>query len=934
MAVKSFWKKAIALSKKWLVFVLVTLLTAFLSAGISLAFPNLTQYCSVKRFLPLEGRSIRTKNLGFEYINCRPNADASGTHSRTPLPLTKQYWNLTSVKLSQSPIPNPQSPVTNPQQLLEQGKEFLQAGQFLQAADVWQKAVTAFQDSGNKQGEALALSYLSFAYQQLGKWKEAESAIASSLSLIRNLNQNKNSQLILAQALNNQGHLQFALGKLTEAIKTWEETAAIYSRIGDTEGTIGSQINIAQGLQSLGLYRRAQTTLEQIEISLNTQPNSLIKATALLSLGNALQAIGELDKSRQVMQKSLSIAQELQIKPTIGAAFFSLGNTARAFAKKAEELKDSSMATTEFRTAIEAYQKSIELSTSPFSRVQAQINQLSLLVDMGKVSEAQDLLTQININQLPASRKSVYARIYLAETLVKLNQEQNIQESVLLLTKAIQEAIDLQDSHAESFALGNLGRLYELTGQFKDSTNLTQQALSLAQAVNASDITYRWQWQLGRLLKKQGDRQNAIASYNVAVETLKSLRNDLVAINPGNPDLQFSFRQSVEPVYRELVDLLLPTQTEPSQENLRQARSVIESLQLAELDNFFQEACLDTKPVQIDRLDKNAAIIYTIVLPDRLAIILALPQSPLRLYTTLQNQTEVESTLKRLRISMETPINNRLVLQLYQQVYNWMIQPIEAEIKQKNIQTLVFISDGLLRNISLAALYDGEKYLIEKYSIALTPGLQLLPPQPLKKEQFRVLLAGISEANQNFPALPSVEQELKEIRSLLPAQELLNQEFTDNNLQKILTSATFPIIHFATHGQFSSQADETFILAWNSQINVKNLDQLLRVREQQTTPPIELLVFSACETAAGDNRAALGLAGVAVRAGARSTLATLWRVSDESTAALMVKFYQELAKEGATKAEALRLAQLSILKDEKYQLPFFWAPYVLVGNWQ
>ncbi|MFB2834760.1 CHAT domain-containing protein [Floridanema evergladense] len=881
MFVKRYVRKTIALSKKWLVLVVITLVTAFLSAGISLAFPN-----------------------------------------------------LTSVKLSQSPTPHPQSPVTNPQQLLEQGKEFLQGGQFLQAVDFWQKAVSAFRVSGNKQGEALALSYLSFAYQQLGKWQEAESAIASSLSLIRNLPTSKNSQLILAQALNNQGHLQLALGKLEQAIKTWEQTTAIYSQIGDTEGAIGSQINIAQALQSLGLYRRAQKTLEQLEISLDKQPNSLIKATALLSLGNALQAIGELEKSRQVLQKSLNIAQELQINSTISATFFSLGNTARASGKKAEELNNLSIARTEFATAINAYQKSIETSNSPIIRVQAQINQLSLLVDLGKFTEAQDLLKEININQLPASRKSVYARIYLAETLLKLKKEQNIQESALLLAKAIQEAKDLQDSQAESYALGNLGRLYELTEQFKDSTNLTQQALSLAQAVNASEITYRWQWQLGRLLKKQGDKQSAIASYTQAIDTLKSLRNDLVAINPGNPDLQFSFRQSVEPVYRELVDLLLPIQTEPSQENLRIARSVIESLQLAELDNFFQEACLDTKPVEIDRLDQNAAIIYTIVLPDRLAIILALPQSPLRLYTTLKPQTEVELALKRLRTSMETPINNTLILPLYQEVYNWIIQPIEAEIKQKNVQTLVFVSDGLLRNISLAALYDGEKYLIEKYSIALTPGLQLLPPQPIKREEFRVLLAGISEANQNFPALPNVEQELQEIKSLLPAQELLNQQFTDNNLQKILTSATFPIVHFATHGQFSSQAEETFILAWNSQINVKNLDQLLRVREQQTTPPIELLVFSACETAAGDNRAALGLAGVAVRAGARSTLATLWRVSDESTAALMVKFYQELAKEGVTKAQALRLAQLSILKDKKYQLPFFWAPYVLVGNWQ
>ena len=140
-------------------------------------------------------------------------------------------------------------------------------------------------------------------------------------------------------------------------------------------------------------------------------------------------------------------------------------------------------------------------------------------------------------------------------------------------------------------------------------------------------------------------------------------------------------------------------------------------------------------------------------------------------------------------------------------------------------------------------------------------------------------------------------------------------------------------MHIATHGQFSSQADRTFIVAWNSQINVKELDNLLRRREQEKPRPIELLVLSACETADGDNRAALGLAGVAVRAGARSTLATLWRVNDKSTATLMVKFYQELAKEGVTKAQALRRAQLSLLENE-YKSPYYWAPFVLVGNWR
>jgi CHAT domain-containing protein len=141
------------------------------------------------------------------------------------------------------------------------------------------------------------------------------------------------------------------------------------------------------------------------------------------------------------------------------------------------------------------------------------------------------------------------------------------------------------------------------------------------------------------------------------------------------------------------------------------------------------------------------------------------------------------------------------------------------------------------------------------------------------------------------------------------------------------------VIHLATHGQFSSKAEETFLLTWDGRIKVKDLDRLVRSRERENTNPIELLVLSACQTAAGDNRAALGLAGLAVRSGARSTLATLWSVRDQSTAEFMAEFYRELTQTDVSKAEALRQAQLALLKKPKYEHPFYWAPFVLVGNW-
>ena len=162
---------------------------------------------------------------------------------------------------------------------------------------------------------------------------------------------------------------------------------------------------------------------------------------------------------------------------------------------------------------------------------------------------------------------------------------------------------------------------------------------------------------------------------------------------------------------------------------------------------------------------------------------------------------------------------------------------------------------------------------------------------------------------------------------------LLNQEFTSKALQNRINSLPFPVVYLATHGQFSSKAEETFIVAWDERIYVKDLNQLVRTIEQNRPEAIELLILSACQTAAGDKPAALGIAGVAFGAGARSTIASLWNLDDESTAVLMSQFYQELSNKKLTKAEALRRAQLALLQNAKYKRPRFWPPYVLLGNW-
>jgi CHAT domain-containing protein len=223
--------------------------------------------------------------------------------------------------------------------------------------------------------------------------------------------------------------------------------------------------------------------------------------------------------------------------------------------------------------------------------------------------------------------------------------------------------------------------------------------------------------------------------------------------------------------------------------------------------------------------------------------------------------------------------------------------------------------------------------LLNKYSLAVSPGMQLLPARSLKPENRKVIIAALSEARQGFKALPAVKSEVIEISSEVSSKLLLNENFNDTSLKQAIESTPFSVLHLATHGQFSSNSNDTFILSWNDKINVKQLSEFLKARNESESKPVELMVLSACQTAKGDNRAILGLAGVAVRSGARSTLATLWAVKDESTAKFMAEFYKNLRKPGISKAEALRQTQLTFLQNADFQHPFYWSAFVLVGNW-
>ncbi|MEH1969434.1 CHAT domain-containing protein [Nostoc sp.] len=911
----------------------------------------------------------------------------------------------------------------NPLQLVEQAKKLYTTGQFEPAALVWQQTAEAFAAQGDKLNQAMALSNLSLTQQQLGKWDEAKQAIATSLKVLETQEKTAAQRRIQAQTFDIQGQLQLGVGRSQAALKTWQQAADIYKNIGNKQELIQNQINQAQAMQELGLYRRAGETLlaaleleHQNLIISKQQLQSLtaklsktgklvsLQVLGLRSLGDVLRVIGNREQSQLVLAASVKLAQQLGDTQNLAASYLSLGNTALSLGnqKVQTETIPTPITSTSSQdcivgannTAAELYQQAAacyhqaELSSDANTSTKAELNLLSLLIQTQQWSDISTLLPKIQpqLNKLPISHKAIYAQINLAQNLICLKSAVNPEVSQLsspllqqcgatqekttntggntlqpaiipawedvakTVTIARNQAQALQDKSAEAYALGYLGGVNQEMGEIPNAQRLTEQALQVVSAFDAPHIAYRWQWQLGRLRRIQENQQGAIAAYTAAVETLKSLRKDLTVINP---EVQYTFRDSVGPVYREFVDLLLQANNS-NQKNLKQARDAIEALQLAELDDYFRDACIEAKPQQIDRVVDRAtpaaAVLYTITLPDRLELILKLPgQENLEHYTTTVNQAQLKDNLTQLIERLNDKIRFADEIQeLSQQTYEWLIKPVQSKLVDSKVKTLVFVLDGLLRNIPMAVLYDraSQEYLVQKYALVITPGLQLISPRPLADIRLNAMLAGISkprsfpDENQLFSNLNFVPDELKKIQKEVPNNEkLLDRDFLKSTLQEHLANAKYTIVHLATHGAFNSDPEKTFIATWDQLIKIKDLDSLLRAGQTNQRISIELLVLSACKTATGDSRATLGLAGVAVRAGARSTLASLWSVNDESTSEFMGEFYRELVhangRKNINKAEALQQAQLALLKNpnKKWERPYYWAPFVLVGNW-
>ncbi|MGA9380264.1 MAG: CHAT domain-containing protein, partial [Phormidium sp.] len=343
---------------------------------------------------------------------------------------------------------------------------------------------------------------------------------------------------------------------------------------------------------------------------------------------------------------------------------------------------------------------------------------------------------------------------------------------------------------------------------------------------------------------------------------------------------------------------------------------------------------------------------------DRVELFLITPEGePVRF--PIGNVTKAQILNLARQLQMEVTDRSKLETTSYlppaQELYKLLIAPIEGKLKEQGIKNLIFIPDAGLRSLPLAALHDGNGFIVERYSVSLMPSFSLTNPRFYNLKNSTVLAMGASTFKEQSP-LPAVPIELSTIaRQLWSGKISLNEAFTINNLNTQRNAGNFEIVHLATHAEFRpGTPSNSYIQFWDEKLG---LDQVRNVKWND--PPVQLLVLSACRTALGDRQVELGFAGLAIQAGVQSALASLWYVSDQGTLALMTEFYEQL-KTAPIRAEALRRAQVAMIKGEviinnnelegigetgislppelrqpgkvNFSHPYYWSGFTLIGN--
>lgn len=600
-------------------------------------------------------------------------------------------------------------------------------------------------------------------------------------------------------------------------------------------------------------------------------------------------------------------------------------------------------------------------------------------IESDKNTKIDKLLSiEADVRGLPQDSNKASLQLSLSQKLIELDLSDLSAEQ---RTKINQVAYKLLEQ-TQQFAINNAGydrlnaestatlaKLYVNQGRNEEALLLVDRAINLAKSANATELTIQLEAQKGSLFKKQGDNDRALFAYESAVKDLYAIQADM----PINlPDGSSTINKIIDPIYREYAGLLLQSNLNESglseQQKIGKAIDSMEAVKEADLQDFFLGRCSISSANTFDWREMplfDAVIVYPILHDDRIDIILKSQNGVLK-RSVQADKNEVKKAIDELSISLQMGKDFR---RSAKQLYDWIYLPVKEDLDKLNLKTIVYVPDRSLRAVPFSALFDGNQFIVEHHSVVTLPSLKLqvfnnrnnrggvtklltaglsrpdggsvdtLPKNIINKVTGRGVTRAVDTTQPDRSklieelSLPNVEAEVNAITAnKTNTKTLLNNQFTKSALQDDIQSGEFDKVHIASHGYFGKNAKDSFIMAYDQNLTLLDLQNSLGSTESNKAP-IDLLTLSACETAQGDDRMLLGFSGIAVKSNVLSAVGSLWSINDEAALEFMKLFYDGLNK-SLNKAQAMQQAQVEMLKSKKYRHPFYWAPFILIGNWQ
>jgi len=628
---------------------------------------------------------------------------------------------------------------------------------------------------------------------------------------IQSSTSNENKRLILANSDHSKKNLYLNSGNANRTISAWKEAASQYHNENRTDKEIETLLKIAKVHISLGQFYLAINELDKIIALDPSDPDFL--ALAKKRLGNAYSGIGEYDKAIFNYKSSLKKKESLSTINSLVEVLTSKEKYAQFIEDESRQinpLSNNKIAQHNI-SSNKTHKKVLKYASQALSKSnKTDLSSVRALINWEKIPEKNLSRRQLEkgrkiLQNLPSSRS-------LAFTLLKWSKIDSDNKK-LWLQIALDTAKSLKDNHLLSYVFLEWGYYDEDIGDLTQALNHAQKSQLLAQSEFAYDSLFRAQQLTAKIYKQQGNTQGAITAYKNSISSFDTLSRNSLTIDS---DRRTNFKSEVEPIYRETLKLLL-NQPKIEKENLVEAINIFDKLRLAQLQNYFGDDCFEIREAnsldQQPALSDESALINSIILEDEVFFILQLPNGEIHYDRSEMRKTEISKLAKE----WHKELNDRATWKFRtnsRKLYDLIIKPFESKLEANNLDVLIFVHDGVLRNLPMSALSDGEKFLAQKWASVSSIGLDFVPA-PTKKNKAKAIAFGLKAQVPGWRPLSSVASEIQDVQNIIGGDKFIDSEFTVDNLYNRLSENNYSVIHLASHGYFGGTAETSFILGYD-----------------------------------------------------------------------------------------------------------------------